>query len=597
MRWLYAAILPAFGASSVMRGFELNGATALNALSIFEKRADDDAIVFDFVKRWAAIGDSFTAGIGSGSRLGLPPVGSADWLCSRYSYTWPKIVDRAIGSQKTDFQYPACSGDRTGGIYEQAKQLEGDLHVVMMTAGGNDLCLTKSPLLLTVDRRKKFNKLVENINRAIRDVVKEFQEDRHKKFDIEFSDWSAWPAAVDGQMCSPSSDGRYPDPNQPELQFFKPDTYVEKTIIHDGLRRRDAAWMREPGEEDFSLESPEDKNGTFEAEIVKDGHQLMGTYDSLLYKSRDPRAAALHALDARAPKPPVCPGDGSFDPTLGLGLPDTFGKIFHPNKKGHETIAAFALLNLAHAKAAQGGKGNDICQVDHDKFVCWQSEGRRAWVSYERADANYRDFCDNLEAPKNTLNWRREKTYHKGTPEEMQFVIQLSEDTSSFDVNMCKESFDRIINSCDGNDSRNPMNGKFGGKWLRGGYTFELNPKKDRALYLRPDGACRGRNSGIFDTWVIWGLGWAGHDWGQKTLLPAIRGCVGVVTKWEFEYFDNTHDNDGWEWRASFWTAVATHARCFNNLKVVAAAGGYTHKWKRKRFDEESDDFGCTWMG
>lgn len=102
-------------------------------------RANDDPSDFGWVKRWAAIGDSFTAGIGSGNKLGS--LLTADWKCSRYSYSWVQIVNQALGPSVRSFQYLACSGDRTPQIYDQVTKLEGELDLVMMTAGGNDLCL------------------------------------------------------------------------------------------------------------------------------------------------------------------------------------------------------------------------------------------------------------------------------------------------------------------------------------------------------------------------------------------------------------------------------------------------------------------------
>lgn len=133
------------------------------------KRADDDPSDFSWVKRWAAIGDSYTAGIGAGRPLGklsdgenldvdvqpgkiflnisLPNLqisGHDNWYCARYDMSYPMIISRHLGPQVEDFQYAACSGDRAGQIYQQAKQIEGDLDLVMMTAGGNDLCLVST---------------------------------------------------------------------------------------------------------------------------------------------------------------------------------------------------------------------------------------------------------------------------------------------------------------------------------------------------------------------------------------------------------------------------------------------------------------------
>ena len=126
------------------------------------KRGGDPAD-FSWVSRWAAIGDSYTAGIGSGVPLGnmmtdelsikLPNgliSGHGDWYCARYDMSYPKIIDRLLGGSVQNFQYTACSGDRTGQIYQQAQQLKGDLDLVMMTAGGNDLCLVSSTLPMSM---------------------------------------------------------------------------------------------------------------------------------------------------------------------------------------------------------------------------------------------------------------------------------------------------------------------------------------------------------------------------------------------------------------------------------------------------------------
>lgn len=79
------------------------------------------------------------------------------------------------------------------------------------------------PVKLTIDNRKKFNTLVININQAIQDVVDDVEKNGRMKYKLRTSDWDPWVReAVDGQMCSLKSSGQYPDPNQPDLQFFKP---------------------------------------------------------------------------------------------------------------------------------------------------------------------------------------------------------------------------------------------------------------------------------------------------------------------------------------------------------------------------------------
>lgn len=96
---------------------------------------------FTWVKRFAAIGDSFTAGIGSGAALGSFFHNKSDWECSRYDQSYPMFIKNYLGSAIDDFQYPACSGDKSWQIYEQAKALQGNIDLLTLTAGGNDLCL------------------------------------------------------------------------------------------------------------------------------------------------------------------------------------------------------------------------------------------------------------------------------------------------------------------------------------------------------------------------------------------------------------------------------------------------------------------------
>jgi lysophospholipase L1-like esterase len=122
-------------------GRDSNSTMTQNPANVLWRR-DTDPTDFSWISKWAAIGDSFTAGIGSGYQLGIPL--TEDWFCSRYSYSWVKILNYAFGPTVTDFQYPACSGDRTEQIFNQAVNLNGPLDLVMMTAGGNDLCLVSS---------------------------------------------------------------------------------------------------------------------------------------------------------------------------------------------------------------------------------------------------------------------------------------------------------------------------------------------------------------------------------------------------------------------------------------------------------------------
>ena len=621
----------------------------------------------------------------------------AAWKCSRYDYSWPQIVNEALGSSVKNFQFEACSGDRTDGIYNQVDALVSNLDVVMMTAGGNDLCLaamiktcvimpfdgeaacqaiidkateninsilkpnirqiltklngkikdggalvysgyapffntenedcaTKqqwaikawkwwqfwkwfgTTLTLTIERRKKFNDLVASINKAISEVVEEFDKDTTIKYRATFSDWSSWPSIINGEFCSPDSTGAYPDPDQPDLLFIKFRTTVADSEGHDveTLKRRDGENSKSNDTTDgLGLRSGPDLDdghpSVSRGDAGEDDHteelrrhleayrnKLRGRmtrehiYNSLLWRSANPRAEVLHRLDARAPEAPGCPGDGLPGIPLGLGLPDSFSSIFHPNEKGHEVMAAYALQNLVYLRAEALKVDDGTCAQVRDDFTCWSKEGRKAFVSWDRLNENYKDFCDTLSPPANTVNWIKEKTYNEMTPEEHTFRLQLTDGSSSFDKDKCKESFDRIINSCDGDPESkktNPLNFKFGGRWVRGNYNYQINPKKERKMFTKKDGTCEGWWSLFFTKYRFYGRGWASHDWGQPTLLASARACGAAITGWRFEYCEESGRDDcgDYEWWAEFNAPVYFAPGCFRNNWIAHRAGGETY--------------------
>lgn len=114
-----------------------------------DQRAGPDPANLSGIKRWAAIGDSFTAGIGSEN---LYSQVSDDFKCCRYDHAYPAIISNALGPIVQDFQYVTCSGDRFVQFYEQVSNMKGNLDFVIMTVGGNDLCLVRPDHLHITER-------------------------------------------------------------------------------------------------------------------------------------------------------------------------------------------------------------------------------------------------------------------------------------------------------------------------------------------------------------------------------------------------------------------------------------------------------------
>jgi hypothetical protein len=86
-----------------------------------------------WITKWAAIGDSYSAGIGCGYLL--------DPDCKRYNFSFPSLinVDERMGDTPRDFQFLACTGAVSSKILAtQVPEIADGVQVVTVTAGGND---------------------------------------------------------------------------------------------------------------------------------------------------------------------------------------------------------------------------------------------------------------------------------------------------------------------------------------------------------------------------------------------------------------------------------------------------------------------------
>lgn len=101
------------------------------------RRAGEDIVPsFDYswIKRYAALGDSFAAGIGVGDRLS----GGDAKACSRYEGGYPNKIQAEVKAQ--DYQFLACSGAVTQDmIQKQVPQLSGKYDLITISGGGNDV--------------------------------------------------------------------------------------------------------------------------------------------------------------------------------------------------------------------------------------------------------------------------------------------------------------------------------------------------------------------------------------------------------------------------------------------------------------------------
>lgn len=114
------------------------------------------------IKHYAAIGDSFAAGLGAGTRL----TGWGDWYCSRYDNAYPVLINTnpALGdSSGRKFDFWACSGAVTTDVVNKQIPSLDKPDMVTLSIGGNDanlkdilhaVCLRPTSSLLFVSSLK-----------------------------------------------------------------------------------------------------------------------------------------------------------------------------------------------------------------------------------------------------------------------------------------------------------------------------------------------------------------------------------------------------------------------------------------------------------
>ncbi|KAF2174477.1 SGNH hydrolase [Zopfia rhizophila CBS 207.26] len=91
-----------------------------------------------WIHKLASIGDSYAAGLGSGTRI--------DWSCSRYDQSYPALLHSSpyLGDDPNrTHQFLACSGaDSAMTLDAQVPALDDDLDVLTISTGGNDIGLS-----------------------------------------------------------------------------------------------------------------------------------------------------------------------------------------------------------------------------------------------------------------------------------------------------------------------------------------------------------------------------------------------------------------------------------------------------------------------
>ncbi|RKK34507.1 hypothetical protein BFJ66_g14384 [Fusarium oxysporum f. sp. cepae] len=607
------------------------------------KRADADPSDFSWVKRWAAIGDSYTAGIGSGRPLGsildgeeldvkvrtmnitLPNLefsGHGNWYCARYDMSYPMIISRLLGSQVESFQYAACSGDRAGQIYQQAEQIEGDLDMVMLTAGGNDLCLAgiiTDCILLSANNEEACEAALkvaeDNVENIITNNMKEILYALNKKVNkdgiVVVLGYAEFFSTEDDSCEYEEWDKKaFLEPIQTPQKLTIARRHRFNALVKKINRATADAVNDISKDEDVKYKIGFADWNPWVTDASIDGQMCFPSANGD-YPSKDqPQMQFI--------KPPTNPTPGEREDLKRRGVDGSdyydYSQGELRKKRAAESIWGSKFFNSANppelvrrvlgrrAPKPPGcpsdesrdwtmglGLPNDIAENFHPNenghvtmasFAMAEAMDLRSliYASADPLDEHYEDFCKNIEQPDHQKGWDYYKVYDEGTPDEHEFRISLGDDVADYDVNQCIDSFKKLIHNCDTNRR---LNWKTGGKYVRddGAYTYEVNPTRYNRPWPPPEyaqGTCKGWYHFSHSSYTIEGGGFSTWDFGQKTMRPSMNGCYGLgTTAWNFEYYDEPME-DGYEWNLTFNTPVFVRSRCFKNNKVVKGAGGRT---------------------
>ncbi|KAJ5153372.1 SGNH hydrolase [Penicillium canariense] len=615
--------------STVFFIFAIAAARGPEKSSLSPRNPAIDPEDFSWIANWAAVGDSFTAGIGSGNVYSSR---KADKSCSRYDYSYPSIMNQIFGSSVESFQYSACSGATSIDIAAQIDALSGVLDLAVMTAGGNDLCLTgiiTTCILNSVTSESSCQKAITAAQSAIDSILEDNIVSLLTSLDAKMDSrgmivLASYAPYFNNQTddCTNNEDWVFPGQaggtsllltkaHRTSFNTLVANTNAKlKSAVDNAAKTASStivfadwsAWGEatngrfcEPGSSPDPDDSSNDNALFFKLPTYKVFNPGVVYRDLAFYPLAQMESASnltsvnptheqagyTRLLDSIADS--LEKRDG---PTAGACtksvvsnlLPDGIGKIFHPTNLGHEAIASYVTWAIANAMAELEDTTTPACNIV-DELKCYQVSGSQSYASAYSLYMHTADFCKDAVSSLNEQETGSLYTddYNKDTTDHVTFTV--TKDTGAVDLTeqTCNLAVNHILDGCDGNDDNNPMNWKFGGTYINGAYTYKIAPVRTNRPFpapKEPSAQCTGVFHGFWTRYNIRGAGWATWDNGQKSLRPNSTHCFGKgLTGWWFEYFDEP-DSNGYEWLAKFNSPVGTEARCYSNNKVQKGAGG-----------------------
>jgi len=216
---------------------------------------------------------------------------------------------------------------------------------------------------------------------------------------------------------------------------------------------------------------------------------------------------------------------------------------------------------------------NGVTEDENPRFKRCTSLSTNKYVARETLRrAIEDDFC-NL-----ALTTPVSRRYHEGTLEHV--VISLAHDTPTPDPSVLTRDacvrylLGDVTDACYFPDD-NPANYKAGGAATLGGVTYAIEPQTQRQpAGVEGGSGCDSTYGFLHNSYVVWGRGWAGDDFGQNFQDEmAGHACAPRAGTWRFEY---GLGSDGREWTARFRTDAYKKACVSWSAKHAGAPDDFT---------------------
>ncbi|KAI9798476.1 MAG: hypothetical protein M1833_004742 [Piccolia ochrophora] len=497
--------------------------TPATLTELFSRAPNDDPDDLSWIRSYAAVGDSYSSGLGAGNVL----KGKDDEKCSRYDGAYPVLFKEYLRLADDAFHFVACKGHTSEQIIDQVKNLPGNHDLITVTAGGNDVHL--SDVLLKCFYLPNTNEAT--CDKAIQEAEREISTNLEENIDklltalqtrIKPAGLILWTLYAkffnpDTDPCSEQSWAVF-DPTGNGLKLTKERRQKMNQLVEDANLKIQRAIASATGSTrpfvgtlrlvkwDNYVKAVE---GRFCEKDSSGDPNHISNLGLMFQRFNTPPTNKKRALARRDTNPEIT--EKAIDEKT---LPDSLGKVFHPSELGQSLIATFNIGGLTEFVEEKlklpdifsvcpidDGPGDDDPGEDepgqkHAK--CYSDDSTEKWTIRNSVKDLVDWFCfDDEWFPDGKQGDKHEMTGEAGTPYEFKLTVEYSKD-AKVTSDECVKTLMTITDGCDG--VNNPNNVKHGGEWehpagakfsvvpMVGGDRTVLNCRgTKRDQYMNPD--------------------------------------------------------------------------------------------------------------